>query len=207
MDKNRQTCLFFEKVSYICIMKEHSKVRARVLDTVSRLFYEQGFQATGINQIIEESEVAKASLYEHFPSKEEILRVYLEDATGRWQQEFEAFTKDRAPGEKTLLALFDYRKKLATERGFKGCLFVRVAYELPNLEEASMEVIRRHKIYVRSMIRKNVSLLPGKRTGKEIDELAEMIFWVYEGAGVQSTLDKSGKVFEDAKKIAHKLIQ
>src|SRR3954469_3424653 len=116
------------------MMKENSKVRTRVLDTVNRLFYEQGFQATGINQIIEESEVAKASLYEHFPSKEEILRAYLEEATGRWQREFDAFSKDKAPGEKMIMALFDYRKKLAVDRGFKGCMFVRVVYELPNLE-------------------------------------------------------------------------
>jgi AcrR family transcriptional regulator len=203
---DKSVCLF-KKNPYLCVMKENSKVRTRVLDTVGRLFYEQGFQATGINQIIEESEVAKASLYEHFPSKEDILHEYLEEATSRWQREFEAFIKDKAPGEKTLIALFDYRKKLAVERGFKGCTFVRVVYELPNLDEASMALVRRHKASVRGLIRRHVGLLPGKRTAKEREELTEMIFWLYEGTGVQSTMDKTGKVYEDAKKIAHKLIQ
>ncbi len=48
------------------------------MDKVGRLFYEHGFLATGINQIIEASDVAKASLYEHFRSKDDILEAYLE---------------------------------------------------------------------------------------------------------------------------------
>ena len=46
-----------------------SAVKDRILDTASRLFYERGDHTTGINQIIEEAEIARASLYNHFPSK------------------------------------------------------------------------------------------------------------------------------------------
>lgn len=188
-------------------MKENSKVRLRVMDTVTRLFYEQGFQATGINQIIEESEVAKASLYEHFPSKEDILRAYLEDATARWRTDFEIFCKDRTPGEKTLLALFDYRKQRAEEGGFKGCTFVRVAYELPNLDEASLDIIRKHKAYIKTMVKQHIALLPVKRSARETEDLAEMIVWLYEGSGVQSSLERSSHPIDAARKIAQKLLQ
>jgi AcrR family transcriptional regulator len=191
---------------YLRSMKEHSKVRTRVMDTVHRLFYEQGFHATGINQIIGESQVAKASLYEHFPSKEDILRVYLEDATTLWRTDFETFCKDRTAGEKTLLALFDYRKRLASDRGFKGCTFVRVAYELPNLDPATLAIIRRHKAYIKDMIRQQVALLPVKRSAREAEDLVEMIVWLYEGSGVQSSLDRSAQPIEAAKKIAQKLL-
>ncbi|HVW59356.1 MAG TPA: TetR/AcrR family transcriptional regulator [Puia sp.] len=187
-------------------MKENSKVRHRVMDTVTRLFYEQGFLATGINQIIEESEVAKASLYEHFPSKEDILQAYLEEATARWRVDFETFCKDRTPGEKTLLALFDYRKQRAMEGGFKGCTFVRVAYELPNLDERSLDTIRRHKAYIKTMVKQHIALLPVRRSARETEDLAEMIVWLYEGSGVQSSLERSAHPIDAAKKIAQKLI-
>ena len=45
-----------------------SAVKDRILDTASRLFYDQGYHITGINQIIEEAEIARASLYNHFPN-------------------------------------------------------------------------------------------------------------------------------------------
>ena len=54
---------------------EKKGVRARVLDTAQRLFYTQGIQNTGINQIIDESNVAKASFYKYFPSKRDLIRV------------------------------------------------------------------------------------------------------------------------------------
>ena len=52
--------------------------RKRIIDTASRLFYQQGYTATGINQIIEEADISKASLYQHFKSKEDLLLEYLE---------------------------------------------------------------------------------------------------------------------------------
>ncbi|HVU55765.1 MAG TPA: TetR/AcrR family transcriptional regulator [Puia sp.] len=188
-------------------MKANSKVRARVMDTVTRLFYEQGFQATGINQIIEESEVAKASLYEHFPSKEAILQAYLEDATAQWRSEFEEFCKGKAAGEKTILALFDYRKILAVRRGFKGCTFIRVVYEMPNLDEAALAIVLRHKEYVRNMLKENIAALPGKRSPREMEELVEMLVSLYEGCGVQSSLERNARAMDNAKKIVQKLLQ
>lgn len=58
-------------------MKEQS-VRERIIDTASRLFYFNGYNQTGVNQIIKEASVAKASLYQHFRSKEDIAVVYLQ---------------------------------------------------------------------------------------------------------------------------------
>ncbi|HMH22985.1 MAG TPA: TetR/AcrR family transcriptional regulator [Puia sp.] len=188
-------------------MKANSKVRTRVIDTVNRLFYEQGFQATGINQIIEESQVAKASLYEHFPSKEDILHVYLEEATARWITNFKAFSEDRPAGAKKILALFDYRKHLAVTGHFKGCTFVRVAYELPDLSEESLDLIRRHKKNIKVMVKQNIAGLPVKRSARETEDLVEMIMWLYEGSGVQSSLERSAHPIDAAKKIAQKLLR
>lgn len=56
-----------------------SSVARRILERAHRLFYEQGYAHTGINQIIAEAGVARASFYHHFPSKEELARVYLHE--------------------------------------------------------------------------------------------------------------------------------
>ncbi|HOP29595.1 MAG TPA: TetR/AcrR family transcriptional regulator [Spirochaetota bacterium] len=55
-------------------MSEKFNVRERVLLTAMRLFYSQGIKSTGINQIIDESHVAKASFYKYFPSKRDLIK-------------------------------------------------------------------------------------------------------------------------------------
>jgi len=57
--------------------KESSTVRERIIETAVRLFESQGYAATGINQIIAESNAAKASFYDHFLSKELLGKEYL----------------------------------------------------------------------------------------------------------------------------------
>ena len=63
---------------------KNSDVKTKVLNTAAQLFYKQGYNATGINQIIDESSIAKASLYNHFKSKTELLYAYLETLNTRW---------------------------------------------------------------------------------------------------------------------------
>ena len=55
-----------------------SNTRAKIIETASELFYTKGYNLTGINEIIKESGIAKATLYSHFNSKEDLLVAYLE---------------------------------------------------------------------------------------------------------------------------------
>ena len=54
-----------------------SRPSERIIEAASRLFFRQGYCSTGINQIISESGVAKASFYTHFPSKEALAMAWL----------------------------------------------------------------------------------------------------------------------------------
>src|ERR1700754_5098220 len=102
-------------------MVKEMGVRERILDTAARLFYEQGYQATGINQIIEEASIAKSSLYQHFKTKEELLIAYLKIAEKDWFEElYKIVGKDKDAAEK-ILGLFDYRKQLVERKKYKGC--------------------------------------------------------------------------------------
>lgn len=188
-------------------MKGASKVKPRVIETVSRLFYEQGFHATGINQIIEDSSVAKASLYQHFSSKDDLLDAYLQYVSEQWHKDFEAFHAKQTAGENKILALFDFRKQLALKSQFKGCAFVRVAYELPDLNEQALEKIQKFKSSVKNFIKENIMRLSTPLSQPQADELLELLLYLYEGCGIQSTLLRSVQPIEDAKKIAQKLLK
>src|SRR4051812_237735 len=56
-----------------------SSARTRLLDTATRLFYAEGIHAVGIDRIIAEAGVAKATFYNHFPSKDDLVLAYVQD--------------------------------------------------------------------------------------------------------------------------------
>ena len=57
--------------------RETSEARQRILESADRLFYQEGVRAVGIDRIIAEAEVAKMSLYKHFPSKDDLILTVL----------------------------------------------------------------------------------------------------------------------------------
>ncbi len=180
--------------------------RERILETASRLFYEQGYHATGINQIIEEASIAKSSLYQHFKTKDDLLIAYLTIAEKDW---FEGLKKEIGKNdspENRLLSLFDYRMKIMGVKKFKGCIFVRLAYELQNTDGKAAELIRNYKKKVKAYIREAVELLNNNKDQEGKDQLANTIYYLVEGSGVESSIYRSPKPIDDAKKVVSTLI-
>ncbi|MEN0052824.1 MAG: TetR/AcrR family transcriptional regulator [Mucilaginibacter sp.] len=187
-------------------MKEHAGVKERIMETASRLFYQQGYQATGINQIIEEAQIAKASLYQHFASKESLLNEYLETRTRSWMEGLTKFTANYAEGIDKLLGFFDYRMHLLTTNEFKGCAFLRVVYEQPNLNESSTNIIQKHKLVIKKFI--SDQLLAIKPLSKEkLDETVNLIFNLAEGGLLQATLFKNTESLADGRKVLAGLLK
>ena len=187
-------------------MKAKSTPRERVIATANRLFYEQGFQATGINQIIDEASVAKASLYQLFRSKDELLLEYLRQRTRDWWAEFDAFREGVPEGKKTILALFDYRIHNMQENRYRGCCFKRIAYELPDLEGPAAAVIREHTLAIKTLVTAQLKIHNATLTRQETHDLGEMIVNLFEGAGMQAYLFHQTKPMEDARRSVQKLI-
>ena len=86
---------------------KHGAVKDQIVETASRLFYEQGYNATGINQIIEEAGVAKASLYQHFPSKEDLLAEYLSMEAARTMDSLNKEVARHGTVRDKIMAIFD----------------------------------------------------------------------------------------------------
>ena len=186
-------------------MKEQG-AKERILNTASELFYQQGYQATGINQIIEEAGIAKASLYQHFPSKEALLTEYLLRTRLCRLEERTAFLKDMAPGKEKLMGLYEYRLQHMKGNNFKGCAFIRVAYELPGLNEDALLQIRTHTEHLKSFITEQLQAIKNPFPADELTEMADMLLNLYEGAGQQGYMQKSPKPMENTQKVVLKLL-
>ncbi|KAB2885075.1 MAG: TetR/AcrR family transcriptional regulator [Albidovulum sp.] len=98
--------------------------RERILNTAGPLFYREGFRAIGVDRVIAEAGVAKATFYKHFPSKDDLIVA--------WVRRAEALTAAAAPpddGPRPLLAYAEAMIGVAAEESCLGCTFQVTAAE------------------------------------------------------------------------------
>src|SRR4051812_2226199 len=92
----------------------------RILETACDLFYRNGYRATGINEIIDKSGVAKATFYANFPSKEDLALAYMKTMNEKEARELTlGLEKYSGPYEK-LLGLLEWSIEWSKERDYRG---------------------------------------------------------------------------------------
>jgi AcrR family transcriptional regulator len=128
-----------------------SAARRRVLDTASNLFYTQGVHAVGIDRIIAEAGVAKATFYRHFPAKDDLVRAYLQEQHRLQQQATEQLRAGSASPHETLLRIFEHMAKVGAGPAYRGCPFVNVAAEYPDPEHPARQAVAAYRGWVREL--------------------------------------------------------
>ena len=107
-----------------------SPARDRILETAFRLFYARGIRAVGVDLIIAESGVAKATFYKHFPAKDELVLAYLDRVDGIWSQQLRSAAEAAGPDPADqLVGLFDALGTACRRDGYRGCAFINAAAE------------------------------------------------------------------------------
>src|SRR5882762_2270021 len=104
--------------------------RERLLEAADELFYYGGVQTVGIDRIIEQAGVAKASLYNTFGSKEELVRAYLKSRHARTRERMarELQARYHTPRER-LVGVFEVQGLTFAEPDFRGCAFMCASAE------------------------------------------------------------------------------
>jgi AcrR family transcriptional regulator len=198
-------------------------VRDRILVTASDLFYRQGYNSTGINQIIDEADVAKASLYQHFPTKEDLCAEYLRRTSDEFFASLERYLSEtqrqkqrRLPatkstknvrqtvnkpisGKESILKTFDFLRQFALDTGFRGCNFLNVLAEIPQDNEKLKWEVKRNKDMVRGHFHR---LLHGGEYGLSADELHVIL----EGSLAESKVQQSVWPIEVATAMVKRLL-
>ena len=124
---------------------QKTNVKEHIIATASSLFYVNGYNATGINEIIAKSEIAKATLYHHFKSKEALCIAYLEKRHTDFMEQLRPYVTEKIEGRQQLLAIFDYLRDEYRKGEFYGCWAAKTMSELPPENEAIREVIQKQK--------------------------------------------------------------
>jgi len=181
--------------------------RERILETASRLFHTQGYNNTGINQILDEAKVAKASLYQHFGSKDELGIHYLKAGRQEWFAGIEKWTGAKKTPAQKLIACFDFLEYALLQNNFLGCKFINMLSEVGSTSPLMSKEILEHKDKFRRYLKSLVEEPLRGRSKEDIDVLGDSIFLLYEGAIVESKIYKETWPVRKAKKMVKLLLE
>ncbi len=175
-----------------------SDPKQRILETATELFYKQGYHATGINQVIQEAEVARASLYQHYASKEALLAAFLHHRHDHWFSKLKAATAHTNHPRKKILAAFDFLHAMNEAEHFRGCAFLNILSEITDKDAEALTIIQEHKKELRSYL---ANILAG-----EPQQLKDQVYLLFESAMVESQLFRNQWPVLEAKKIVNNLL-
>ena len=136
-------------------MSEATPARERILESAYGLFSHRGVRGVGIDEVIENASVAKATLYRHFESKDELVLEFLRVRELRWTYgwvEAEARRRGGTP-EGSLLAIFDLFDEWFHSTDFEGCSFVNVLLETSDLDHPIGAASAFHLANIRGVLR------------------------------------------------------
>jgi len=180
-----------------------SPIDRDILDAAADLFYQRGIQAAGVNAIIAEAGVAKATFYGHFPSKDALVLAWLRQPETRWLDRIRAEVerKTRSP-ERRMLMFFDELGNWFSSSGFRGCPFFNVAIEVPDPKHPARKAVVDYTYEVQSFFADEAA----RGHFADPQKLASQLFVLVPGAIMAATIRRSSEPAALARAVAKRLI-
>ncbi len=175
--------------------------RERLLAAANELFYNEGVHTVGIDRVIEQAGVAKASLYNTFGSKDQLIRAYLEARQASVAQRItQAVDRYSSPRER-LLAVFEGQGELFAQPDYRGCAFARASAESHPGDPAE-QATEAYRHWVRALLTE----LAAQAGAPDPGALARQLHLLYEGASQSARLDHDPAVAAVARAAAATLL-
>ena len=164
---------------------ETPDVRQRILDTASTLFYERGVRAVGVDLVVDESGVAKTSLYRHFRTKDDLIVAFLErEDVEFWAQWDEVAARHADDPLAEIEAHMRWIGKRLARANYRGCPQINVAAEFAEAEHPAREVSRRHM----QAMRRRLAELARRFGAARPNDLAAQLGVLVNGAFVSASM-------------------
>ncbi|MBP2474443.1 AcrR family transcriptional regulator [Crossiella equi] len=172
-----------------------SAPRERLLATASALFYAEGIQAIGVDRLVKEASVTRATFYRHFPTKEDLVVAYLRGKDEEIRAGIDALAERRGPAEGVHLYLGAHAE-FSCGAGFRGCAFLNAAAEYPDPDSPVRQAVRAHRNWFHEGLRSRLAELGHPDPEHAASTLVLLRDGIMSGGyldqpdGIQSTVDR-----------------
>lgn len=159
--------------------------RAELLQVASRLFYEQGYHQTGVQQIIAEAGAAKGTFYTHFKSKEELGLAWLNARHTTWNGWLQDAIRDQATARGKILGIFEFLGTWMEDCHYRGCAFLNTLCEMPDCDPAIRAEIANHKRELKELFQSLVVQHQPEAPESASRQLGTVLFLLFEGTLIE----------------------
>lgn len=121
-----------------------SEARRRLLTTATRIFYAEGIHSVGVDRIIAETKVTRATFYRHFPGKEDLVLAYLQAADQAIRSQVDAAIAGASAAD-GLRAIAASIARDIQSPGFRGCAFLNAVAEYPDPDHPVHQAVLAHR--------------------------------------------------------------
>lgn len=180
-----------------------SDKRQHVVETAYALFKRAGFHATGVDRIIAEADVAKMTMYRHFPSKHDLIVAVLDYRARRFDDQLDKLAQKSIAPEQKIAEIFDWHRRWFRRPDFHGCLFAHALAEFGDPGHPVFEAVARQKNGLRQRMRSILSeVMPRGRA----ENVAATLFMLIEGATLMAQMGQGDTALREARKTALDII-
>ena len=119
--------------------------KRRILETANRLFYDEGIRSVGIDRLISESGVTKATFYKHYGSKDRLIVEYISQRHSLARETVGVVIREASDSKFALQALIDQTVADVVSPGFRGCAFINAATEFTDSRHPVRQIVSDHR--------------------------------------------------------------
>jgi AcrR family transcriptional regulator len=159
-----------------------TNLRPYIIETAGVLFARKGYGNVGINEILKTGEIARASFYHHFESKDALCAAWLETLHLRSIEHHKSLLDSDQVPEAILREYFEALKMWLVNNDFRGCPYTNTGTFLANDAPAVRDAIETHKVFIRDFFI-DLAIRVGAEGGRE---LGECFFLLYSGATTEA---------------------
>jgi AcrR family transcriptional regulator len=179
-----------------------TSARERLLAAADELFYENGINLVGIDRVIEHAGVAKASLYDCFGSKEELIRAYLKGRADKRQARIVERLAGLVTPQEKILGVFDALAEVVNRTNYRGCVFQRAS-----AEAGMSSVIKGTCDEPRAWLRSLFTDLARQANAADPELLSRQLVFLYDGAALAASVDGDRSAPQAARELAAQMIR
>jgi len=183
------------------------QTRDHILEVTHDLFYWQGIRATGVDQIAQRAGVAPTTLYRSFASKDDLVTAYVKRSDRLYREWFETTLEEAGPNPRTrILHLFDAQLEQVDPSRCRGCPFLMVLAEIPDVELPAHRYAVASRLWVRDAFARLTADLAEVADIDDPDLLADQLMLLFEGVyATAATVGHSGPTTQ-ARAVAQTLL-
>ncbi|MCM8530865.1 MAG: TetR/AcrR family transcriptional regulator [Lentisphaeraceae bacterium] len=187
------------------INTRNTPIRERIVETATRLFFENGIQAVGVDKIVAEARIAKMTLYSYFASKDDLVIEYLEKSADAWIENFHNHLNQVSKtDEDRIVNTFIYLKEnFNNSTAYRGNGFINAATELSDGKNPAHGIILNYQDNLRGCFESwayNSGL-------KDARELSYALLNLFNGAVVSTQIEDFPEPLTHTINLAKKLIE